>query len=178
MCVSPYSNHSDTVTALTLRPLEVYSLAMHLKLNLACMATLLVFVLPAFAQIDGAKFTADLRTKYGPPLPRETFAVQDGIEMIVDYAADGHVCKIQLPAVGSSRGQGMENGQVIDEITLELVPMSLRGKEIRRLMESMGRASVSRVEYENVIVSEAFQAQRRTSVTITLKNEDCGLRQE
>lgn len=144
---------------------------MNVKLNLALMAAVVFFISPAFAQIDGTKFATDLRMKYGPALPRETFVVRPGIEMIVDYASNGHVCKIQLPPIGPSPGPGVVNGRAIDEITLELVPMALRGKEVGRLMEAMGMNSVAVVQYENVNIAEAFQAQRRTGVTISFNGE-------
>lgn len=57
----------------------------------------------AFAQIDESA----LRSKYGAPLDRETFAVRPGIEMVVDYGPSKQVCKLQLPSgmniVGSAR---------------------------------------------------------------------------
>jgi hypothetical protein len=96
--------------------------------------------------------------------------------MIVDYGTNGHVCKIQLPPIGPSRDANVASRQAIDEITLELVPMSPRGKEMGRLMEAMGAVSISAVEYENVTISEAFQSQRRTGVTISLKDEACAVR--
>ena len=49
---------------------------------------------PAFAQID----TFSLRSKYGVPLDRETFAVRQRIEMVVDYGPSKQVCRIQLPS--------------------------------------------------------------------------------
>ena len=66
---------------------------MNAKVNLRLLAVVLGCSLPAFAQIDGT----DLRKQYGPPLSRETFTVLTGVEMVVDYAVNGHVCRIQLP---------------------------------------------------------------------------------
>ncbi len=48
----------------------------------------------AFAQSDPAGFVSGLRAKFGPPLARETFVARPGLEMVVDYAADGNVCRI------------------------------------------------------------------------------------
>jgi hypothetical protein len=145
------------------------------KLDLGLCVTFLVLTQSAFAQIDGAQFGANLRTKYGPALPRETFTVRAGIEMIVDYSPNGHVCRIQLPPIGPSQDSRISNRQAIDEITLELVPISLRGNEVGRLMQAMGAASISTVEYENITIAEAFQGGRRTGVTISLKDKTCGL---
>jgi hypothetical protein len=51
-------------------------------------------VVPATAQIDGIALSADLHTKYGPALKRETFVIPAG-EMTVDYGQNGGVCKNQ-----------------------------------------------------------------------------------
>jgi hypothetical protein len=58
---------------------------------------LIAFAATASAQIDGAKYAAELHAKYGPALPRETLLTKSGIEMVVYFAANGHVCKIELP---------------------------------------------------------------------------------
>ena len=137
---------------------------MNAKLNIGLLATFFGFTLSAFAQVDGARFASDLRTKYGPPLARETFTVRTGIEMVVDHAANGHVCKIQLPPVGPGRDPGVISTQAIDEFISELVPMTVRGKELRRWAEIFGLPSMSAVEYENVTIAEVFQGG---------KNEEC-----
>jgi hypothetical protein len=69
----------------------------------------------AFAQIDGSQFATELRAKYGPPLARETFTGKPGVEMIVDYAANG---RLQDPAscgctvAGSTRQDHSGNRRV------------------------------------------------------------------
>jgi hypothetical protein len=128
---------------------------------------------PAFAQIDGARFASDLRTKYGPPLARETFIARQDIEMIVDYAANGSVCKIQLPPVAQVPESNVKTPKAVDDFLAELVPLTIRGKVLQRLHEATGLPSVSIVEYENVTISGMFQGQRRTGVTVTFKNEEC-----
>src|ERR1035437_2617993 len=137
---------------------------MNAKLNLRLLATFVGFTLSAFAQIDGTKFASDLRTKYGPPLTRETFTVRSGIEMVVDYAANGHVCRIQLPPVGPGRDPGVSSPQAIDEFISELVPLAMRGKELRRWASISGLYSVLTVEYENIAIGEMSQGQKRTGV--------------
>lgn len=150
-----------------------YHRFMHAKLNLRLLATFIGFALSAFAQIDGAGFAADLRAKYGPPLARETFTGRPGIEMIVDFAANGHVCTIQLPPIGPGREPGVKTGKAVDDFLLELVPLAMRGKELGRLVTFMGAPSVSVVEYENVTIAEGWQGQRRTGVTVTFTKEKC-----
>jgi hypothetical protein len=146
---------------------------MNAKLNLRLLTTLIGFTLSAFAQIDGNKFASDLRTKFGPPLARETFTVRTGIDMIVDYAANGHVCRIQLPPVAPGRDPGVSSPQAIDEFISELVPLAMRGKELRRWASISGLNSVSIVEYENIGIAEALHEQRRTGVTVTFTREAC-----
>jgi hypothetical protein len=133
-------------------------------------------VLPAIAQIDGARFAGDLHAKYGPPLARETFIARPGIEMIVDYAANGHVCKIALPPVAPMPDSNVQTPKAVDDFVAELVPPTMRGRELQRLHEATGLPSVSIVEYQNVTISVLFQGQRRTGVTVTFKDEACQTR--
>src|SRR5450759_1998820 len=146
---------------------------MNAKLNLRLLATFVGFTLSAFAQIDGNKFANDLRTKYGPPLTRETFTVRSGIEMVVDYAANGHVCRIQLPPVAPGQDPAVSSPQAIDEFISELVPLTMRGKELRRWLSISGLNSVLMVEYENIGIAEALHGQSRTGVTVTFTKEAC-----
>jgi hypothetical protein len=146
---------------------------MSAKMNLSLLVRFAGVVLPAFAQIDGARFASDLRTKYGPPLARETFVARPGLEMVVDYAANGHVCRIQLPPIAPSREPGVQTAQAVNDFLAELVPMNMRGKELGRMMEAVGLPSMSHVEYQNVTVSELWQGEQRTAVTVAFKNEVC-----
>jgi hypothetical protein len=123
----------------------------------------------ASAQIDGI----GLRQKYGVPLARETFTVMTGVEIVVDYAVSGHVCRIQLPPVGPSRDPRVSTPQAIDEFISELVPLTVRGKEVNRMVFMSGPNNVSMIKYENVTISEVLQEQRRTGVTVTFTKETC-----
>jgi hypothetical protein len=137
----------------------------------------------AFAQIDGAKFASDLRTKFGPPLARETFKVgtgskspgdkgwESGVEMIVDYSANGQVCGIQLPPYGS----GKPGATLADELISDLIPLALRGKETGRGTISLGSLSMHLIEYENLILSETWVGGARTRMDVILINEGCKL---
>jgi hypothetical protein len=128
----------------------------------------------AFAQIDGSQFATDLRAKYGPPLARETFTARPGIEMIVDYAANGHVCRIQLPAIAPlSRDPPVSSPLGIDEFVLELVLLSIRGSEVGRMSQQMSLAGVSTMVYQYVTIGESLLGQKRTGVTITFTKEQC-----
>lgn len=62
------------------------------------------------------------------PLARETFIPRPGIEMVVAYAANTRVCRIQLPAMAPSRQPGVESAQATEDFLLELVPLAMRGK--------------------------------------------------
>jgi hypothetical protein len=134
-----------------------YHWAMYLRLFVAVS----MLVSSAFAQTDWAGFAAGLRSKYGPPLLRETFVPKPGVEMAVDYAANGNVCKIQLPSY------------VLDDFLTELIPVSMRGKELRKMVEMSGMNSIRIVEYENVAVSESYHGDQRTGVTVSFPKEQC-----
>jgi hypothetical protein len=128
----------------------------------------------ASAQIDGSGFAGDLRTRFGPPLARETFRVPPG-EMVVDYATNGHVCRIQLPPMGSDdRQPGVTTTKAVDDFLLKLVPLTMRGKELRRWSSSTGGHFMLAVEYENVGIAEGLNnEQTRTGVTVTFLKEQC-----
>jgi hypothetical protein len=117
-----------------------------------------------FGQIDSYQ----LRAKYGPPLERETFTISPGFQIIVDYGPDQQACRLELPLdrPGGSRKQ-------VDDILLELVPMSMRGKEIRSMFQSFGVQSIKSTEYEHVIISEPQDPEApgpRTGVSVVFKS--------
>ena len=84
---SPYGHHS-----LSRRQ---YIESMRAKRHLAPLLVLcLLFAMSAFAQLDSAA----LHAKLGTPLNRETFHMPAGFDLVVDYGANGQVCKLQVPA--------------------------------------------------------------------------------
>jgi hypothetical protein len=127
----------------------------------------------AFGQID----TFNLRTKYGAPLDRETFAVRPGIEMVVDYGPGRQVCRIQLPSGKQIVGTvppGVVTKQQVDEVLEEVVPPAIRGKEVNRMMSGSGRISFSFTEYEHVTIGEPQQeGSGGTGITVTFKDPAC-----
>jgi hypothetical protein len=148
---------------------------MKAKLNFGILAGCFAgFAFSALAQIDGSGFAGNLRAKFGPPLARETFRVPPG-EMVVDYATNGHVCRIQLPPIGSDDRQlGVTSTKAVDDFVLKLVPLTVRGKEVRRWSSSTGLHFTSSVEYENVGIAEGYyDEQTRTGVTVTFLKEQC-----
>jgi hypothetical protein len=72
---------------------------------------------------------SQLRAKFGPPLSRETFMVSPGFEIVVDYADNQEVKRIELPGTAPDKS-GASTPEPVEEALLELVPLSMRGKEI------------------------------------------------
>jgi hypothetical protein len=143
------------------------------KLLPCVFAALVTFAFSAFAQFDAGGFATDLRAKYGPPLVREVFAIPAG-EMAVDYATSGHVCRINLPGIGPEEGHsGVSSPKGIDDFLLKLLPLTMRGKELRQMAFQTGLTSVWTTEYENVTISAASNGQGRTGVTVIFTNEKC-----
>lgn len=133
---------------------------------LVCIA----FTAALFGQIDSYQ----LRAKYGPPLARETFTISRDLQVIVDYGPDQEVCRLELPASVPSI-----TGQRVDDILLELVPMSIRGKNLGTMFVFMGRPSVKITEYEYVTISEPQDPDHpglRTGVNLIFKREECSNR--
>ena len=136
-------------------------------------AVVAALAVSAFAQVGGDQFAVDLRAKYGPALSRQTFVVPAG-EMVVDYALNGNVCSIHLPAMAPDKQRpGVFSTKAMDDFVLELAPLTLRGNESGRGATAAGSLSMSFVAYENVTISEEANATGRTGVTVTFKNEKC-----
>src|ERR1700730_7648769 len=135
--------------------------------------TLFVVCCTAFGQMD----TTTLRAKYGEPIARETFQVRPNIEAVVNYGTGHQVCKIELPPGSYMNIVGeipphFATKQQVDEVVDELVPPSVRGKEINKGAMSAGRIAVYFTDYENVNIAEPQDPDhpgRRTGVTITFK---------
>jgi hypothetical protein len=153
----------------------------HFGILLTCVAGL---SLPAFSQIDRAKFTSDLRTKYDPPistetvpsrtgnLVREIFTGWHGIQMIVDFAANGQACRIQLRPAESKQVPGRSTTQAL----VDLLPPALRGKQLGGSFACAGANCVSTAEYDDVTIAEWGHAGETSRGEVTFKKEECSLR--
>ena len=148
---------------------------MRSKLNrLVC---LLGLALPVSAQLDSAQ----LRVKFGRPLDREVFRVPPGFDLVVDYAAGHQLCTLQVPAMMPTDSQVMNGAEMKRKMYAflgDLVPDSMRGKEMGRYVLIMGAFSVSTVEYEHVMISEANYANEafdsiRNTITVRFHSVAC-----
>lgn len=126
----------------------------------------------ALGQIDGTT----LRMKYGTPLNRETFRVRPNIEMVVNYGPNGQVCRIELPPGERIIGQAppsIPSTQQVDEVLVEALPPSIRGREIGRSSIISGINFTMMTEYEHLSVFEGHHGETRTSLSIIFKDEAC-----
>jgi hypothetical protein len=144
-----------------------------MRSKLSHLLCVLVLTLPASAQLDSAQ----LRVKFGPPLSREIFRVPPGFDVVVDYGAGSQVCKLQVPALMPTEATKVQN---IDDMTqkmhsflAELVPDSIRGKQLQRFMSQSGAFSgVGFDEFEHVTVVQTYSGSNDT-ITVTFKNAGC-----
>jgi hypothetical protein len=131
--------------------------------------------LPAAAQLDSSA----LRLKYGTPLNRETFHMPAGFDLVVDYGWSNQVCRLQVPALMPITEQVANSAvmkQRMYDFLGELVPASMRGKEIGRMSQAMGLISLFSIEYEHVVVSELQMGQpfsQDNTITVTFKSDSC-----
>lgn len=121
----------------------------------------LLLAMPVLAQLD----SASLRAKYGAPLNREIFRVRPGLDIAVDYGASRQVCAIEIPVLPTEKDT--------DAFLAELVPDSMRGKELRRMMGRMSLAWMLTVEYQHVAISETGHGDTRNATTVRFKTEGC-----
>jgi hypothetical protein len=126
------------------------------------------FASALFGQIDSYQ----LRAKYGPPLARETFTISPGFQIIVDYGPDQQACRLELPL----DQPGVGSPKQVDDILLELVPMSMRGKQLNSGMSQMGLSSVKFTVYEHVVISEFGNANdvvQPNRVSVSFSRDEC-----
>ena len=144
------------------------------RLCLGSVVCCLAFALPAAAQLDSYA----LRTKYGSPLNRETFHMPSGFDLIVDYGASKQVCKLEVPALMPAYEEVSnltDQKQQMYNFLADLVPASMRGKELRRWLSALGTNSLSAIEYEHFTISELQDANHPVGKTITVRfnNDSC-----
>lgn len=132
----------------------------------------LVVASSAFAQVDALS----LRSKYGTPLDRDTYTVRPGIEMVVDYGPSKQVCRIQLPSgmrIVGTVPSGAITKQQIDQVLDEVLPPSIRGKEVNRGTMAIGAPMFFITEYEHVTIGELQVDSIGKGITVTFKDEAC-----
>jgi hypothetical protein len=136
-----------------------------------CLALALISAWSAYAQIDAFS----LRSKYGPPLDRETFTVRPEIEIRVDYGPAKQACVILLPSGMTVREPSPDviTREQMKDVLDEVVPDSVRGKEIRRLVIVAGILSTVHTEYEYLSIDEHFKSGIGTGIVVTSKDPGC-----
>jgi hypothetical protein len=108
----------------------------------------------------------ELRAKYGPP-HGNTFTVSPGFEIVVEYEPDGQIRRIEFPGTAPD-AIGATTPQRVDEVLLELVPISMRGKEIGTGVKRFG-VFTRYTLYEHVMITEAedpWVSGQRRSLTV------------
>lgn len=132
---------------------------------------LLILTASAHAQIDAFS----LRSKYGPPLDRETFTVRPGIEIRVDYGPAKQACIILLPSGMTVREPSSEiiTREQMNDVLNEIIPDSARGKELKSLVIGAGILRTIHTEYEHFNIDEHFKSGAGTGIVVTSKDPAC-----
>lgn len=110
-----------------------------------------------------------LRAKYGPPNGHK-FTISPGFEIAVEYERDGQVRRIEFPGTAPD-ATGARTPQRVDEVLLELVPMSMRGKEIGSGQKRTPHYTKYKL-YEHVWIIEAEDPRvldQRRSLTVLFR---------
>jgi hypothetical protein len=133
----------------------------------------------AFGQVDATT----LRAKYGDPinygklLNIETFKVRNNITMMVNYGPSGQACRIVVHPAGQSTVRqappDIATKQQVDEVLQEVVPPSMRGKEMRSAMTEMGAVSFLLIEYEHLSITELLKNETPRNVKVAFKQQGC-----
>ena len=112
----------------------------------------------------------ELRAKYGLP-HGNTFTIFPGFEIVVEYEPDGQIRRIEFPGTAPD-ATGASTPQRVDEVLLELVPMSIRGGEIGSGLWHTPY-STKHTLYEHVMIIEAEDPEvpgQRRSVTLLFRD--------
>jgi hypothetical protein len=112
----------------------------------------------------------ELRAKYGAAQGRK-FTVSPGFEIVVEQDPDGHIRSVELPGTAPDQ-TGATTAERVDEALLELVPMSMRGKEIGFWLRQMPY-STKHTSYEHVVIVEnedPWVPGQRRSVTVLFRD--------
>ena len=110
-----------------------------------------------------------LRAKYGPPNGSK-FTISPGFEIVVEYEPDGRVRRMEFPGTAPD-ATGASTAQRVDEVLLELVPMSMRGKEIGS-GQWRNPYRTKHTRYEHVIlieVEDPWVLDQRRSLTVLFR---------
>jgi hypothetical protein len=94
----------------------------------------------------------------------ETYHLPQGFDLTVEYGTGNQVCKLEVRAYGAFNSR-----QQMQDFLAELVPDSMRGKELGRLIDYAGGASAVFVEYEHVTISET----PNETITVSFHKDDC-----
>jgi hypothetical protein len=106
-----------------------------------------------------------LRAKYGPPHGSK-FTISPGFDIVVECEPDGQIRRIEFPGTAPD-AIGASTAQRVDEALLELVPMSMRGKEFGSGVKRVGVFSrYTLYEHVMLIEQEDLPGQRR-NVTVS-----------
>ena len=127
----------------------------------------------------------EIRNRYGAPNV-ERFTARPGIEVTVEYGADRLACDVVVeaprPLFDASPFQRPQliPSEAVSEITEEIAPVAIRGKQINQGgFQSGCNAVVSGTEYENVVISRLLapcdspSRDQEVRATVSFKRDAC-----
>ena len=145
---------------------------MSFGLRLLC---LLALAFPAAAQLDSSA----LRAKFGSPLPRETFHMAAGFDVVADYGPNGQVCKLEVPGLMPSN-ETVANIETMRRrmyaFLLDLVPAPVRGAGGQAFASTTGAShTVFITQYEKVTITEVRSTQDPMggSIAVQFNSDGC-----
>ena len=139
-----------------------------------------LFVLAAL--LANPESSRELHSRYGEP-DIERFVVRPGVGLSVEYGSDGKACQMviegqKLLVQAEQPPKGM-SPELVSGILDEVAPLSVRGLEIGRAVQSMGCSELRIEEYENVWISRStdnclpLKPDRERSARIIFKRQAC-----
>jgi hypothetical protein len=139
------------------------------------------FVLIAVC-VSAAQTSQEFHSKYGES-DIERFTPRPGIGLTVEFGSDGLACRELLqplqPLFHGEEQASYMSSDAISQVLDEIVPASIRGKEIRKMVTASGCNEVEFVEYDNLSITRSTHncvpssQNRDLQTTVTFKREAC-----
>jgi hypothetical protein len=139
-------------------------------------------LLLAVAGLVLMRSSQDLHSRYGEP-DLERFTARPGISLTVQYGSDGLPCHALIeppqPLLFRQEHVPLMSSEAVTEILEEVVPESVRGKQIARSITRSGCNVIQLIDYENVSIMRSthtcdpFSLEQDIRTAITFKRDAC-----
>lgn len=134
------------------------------------------------ASLNAVQSSHELRSRYGEP-DVERFTPAPDVGLTIEYGSDGLACQIVIERkqgiLHDEQEQKYMSPDLASRVVDDVVPPASRGKEVNRILESMGCAEGRITEYENFWIAHyshvciPLKPERESRATVIFKRKAC-----